>query len=24
VDVVNEQGQPVPAGEEGYLVVKKP
>jgi acetyl-CoA synthetase len=24
VDVVNEQGQPVPTGEEGYLVVKKP
>ncbi len=24
VDVVDEQGQPVPAGEEGYLVVKKP
>ena len=24
VDVVDEQGQPVPAGEEGYLVIKKP
>lgn len=24
VDVVNEQGHPVPVGEEGYLVVKKP
>ena len=23
-DVVNDQGQPVPAGEEGYLVIKKP
>jgi acetyl-CoA synthetase len=24
VDVVNEEGDPVPAGEEGYLVVKTP
>jgi acetyl-CoA synthetase len=24
VDVVNEQGHPVPAGEEGYLVIKRP
>jgi acetyl-CoA synthetase len=24
VDVVSEEGQPVPPGEEGYLVVKKP
>jgi acetyl-CoA synthetase len=24
VDVVDEQGEPVPAGEEGYLVIKKP
>jgi len=24
VDVVNEQKQPVPPGEEGYLVIKKP
>jgi acetyl-CoA synthetase len=24
VDVVNEAGQPVPAGEEGYLVIKHP
>ncbi|MBN1669258.1 MAG: acetate--CoA ligase [Anaerolineales bacterium] len=24
VDVVNEEGQSVPAGEEGYLVIKKP
>jgi acetyl-CoA synthetase len=24
MDVVNEQGQSVPAGEEGYLVIKKP
>jgi acetyl-CoA synthetase len=23
-DVVNEHGEPVPAGEEGYLVIKKP
>ncbi len=24
VDVVDEEGKPVPAGEEGYLVIKKP
>ena len=24
VDVLNEQGQPVPDGEEGYLVIKRP
>jgi acetyl-CoA synthetase len=24
VDVVNEEGRPVPAGEEGYLVIKTP
>jgi acetyl-CoA synthetase len=24
VDVVNDEGQPVPAGEEGYLVIKTP
>ena len=24
MDVVNEEGKPVPAGEEGYLVIKKP
>jgi acetyl-CoA synthetase len=24
IDVLNEQGKPVPAGEEGFLVIKKP